>query len=216
MKKRILHYIVVAVHKFHVARGLFDLALGLMWRALTHDLSKFRNTEAREFAEHLPMLKTIQYGSPHYHAVLKKMKDALEAHYDSNRHHPEHWKYGLHEMDAVDLCEMLCDWAAAARSGPSGDLLKSVDHNQERFHTGSIMADVFRNTALFRWGPESLWKRRTVRLVLWALTIGTTAHFLFNWIVDSWPLPTWLWVTLASATPVAAVVFVFFRIRRII
>lgn len=182
MKNRIAHYIVVSLHKFHVARGLFDLALGLMWRAVTHDLSKFRNMEAREFAEHLPMLKTIPYGSKQYHAVLKKLKTALEAHYGSNRHHPEHWKYGLHEMDAVDLCEMLCDWAASARRGPGGDLLKSVAHNQERFHTGSIMADVFRNTALFRWGHESKWKRKTAKWLMWVLTAASAAYPLWRWL----------------------------------
>lgn len=183
MKNRIAHYLIVAVHKFYVARGLFDLALGLMWRAVTHDLSKFRNIEAKDFAEHTPMLKVIPYGSRDYKRVLSRMNAALSAHYGSNRHHPEHWKYGLHEMDAVDLCEMLCDWEAASRLSPGGDLLKSVDHNQERFHTGSIMADVFRNTALFRWGPESRWKRAAFKWALWLLTTASVVAPILWWLL---------------------------------
>lgn len=180
MKNQLLHYVTVFVHKIYVARGLFDIAFGLMWRALTHDLSKFGNYEAQIFAQHVQKLRVIPYGSPEYRRVLKKMKDALDLHYSKNRHHPEHWKYGLHEMDVVDLCEMLCDWSAAARLSSGGNLLDSIDHNQERFHAGSIMADVFRNTAVFRWGSESEWKRKAIKWLSWAITIGSLIYLTFR------------------------------------
>jgi hypothetical protein len=182
MKNRIAHYLMVTLHKFYVARGLFNLASGLMWRALTHDLSKFGAAEASTFSDHIPMLAVTPYGSRRYREILKKMKKALDAHYQSNRHHPEHWKYGIHEMDAVDLCEMLCDWAAASRNSPGGDLLKSVEHNQERFHTGSVMADVFRNTALFRWGPESRRRKNVLNWAVGALTAASTGYLLWGWL----------------------------------
>jgi hypothetical protein len=180
MRKKIAYYLIIIVHKFFVALNLFDLAWGLLWRAVTHDLSKFRNIEARDFAEHTPLLKTTVYGSPEYKRILERMNKALSLHYGCNRHHPEHWKYGLHEMDAVDLCEMLCDWEAASRLSHKGNLLDSVDHNQKRFHTGSIMADVFRNTALFRWGIES--KRKKI-IFKWTIAILTTLPLLIWWLI---------------------------------
>jgi len=210
MKKLFQHYLVVIVHKFFVARGLFDLAFGLMWRAITHDLSKFHQIEASEFAQHTPMLRVVRYGSDEYKRILTKLKGALDVHYGKNRHHPEHWKYGLHEMDAVDLCEMLCDWEAASKMSPGGSLINSVDHNEERFHTGSIMADVFRNTAMFRWGSESEWKRTVCKWSGWLFTAASI-------IVPAWwfwPLPLWVWIATASTVPVTAICVLAIWIKR--
>lgn len=108
------------------------------------------------------------------------MNAALTAHYGVNRHHPEHWKHGIHEMDIVDLTEMLCDWSAATRLSLKGDRLKSVDVGQERFHMGSVIGDVFRNTALFRWDLESRKKQKVAKWFLLISAILSTAYLIWG------------------------------------
>jgi hypothetical protein len=37
------------------------------------------------------------------------MAPALKHHYENNRHHPEHFKNNIDDMNLIDLIEMLCD-----------------------------------------------------------------------------------------------------------
>lgn len=115
-------------------------------RARNHDQSKLESPEAEIFGEYTPELAKTKYGSPEYAALLEKVKPATDNHYAKNRHHPQHHKNGVDDMDLVDLTEMLCDWLAATSRNKDGNIRTSIDHNEKRFNMSPQLANIFRNT----------------------------------------------------------------------
>lgn len=72
--------------------------LGRMIRRLTtrselHDQSKLISPEVEAFDEFTSALKATTYGSDEYKARLATMKPALDHHYATNSHHPEHYRW---------------------------------------------------------------------------------------------------------------------------
>jgi len=110
---------------------------------LTHDKSKIEEPELSIFVEYTPKLKASTYGSDEYKEMLKGMGVALDHHYDNNPHHPEyHFRknnsgftgmIGLHDMNLIEIIEMLCDWRAATERHANGDIRKSIEINQKRY-----------------------------------------------------------------------------------
>ena len=111
-----------------------------------HDYSKTRSPEKEIFDVYTEKLKTCEYGSDEYKQYLKEMKPALEHHYHANRHHPEHYSKGISGMDLLDVLEMLCDWQAASERHDSGDIMKSIELNKERFKMSEQLCDILKNT----------------------------------------------------------------------
>ena len=74
------------------------------------------------------------------------MKPALEHHYAKNRHHPEHHKNGINDMNLIDLIEMFCDWKASSERQNDGNILKSIEINGKRFHMSPQLIEIFENT----------------------------------------------------------------------
>ena len=99
------------------------------------------------FAQHTERLSEIEYGSDEYKAQLDALKPALEHHYAVNPHHPQHWPHGIEDMTLLDLTEMLCDWKASSERQKSGNLLKSIDINAQRFHIDNQLKQILINTA---------------------------------------------------------------------
>jgi hypothetical protein len=118
----------------------------LIYRAEHHDDSKLEKEEIEYFDEYTPKLKDCTYGSEQYKDFLIKMKPALDHHYANNRHHPEHFKNGIEDMNLIDLLEMLCDWKASSLRHVDGNILKSIDGNRERFNYGKELQTIFENT----------------------------------------------------------------------
>lgn len=54
---------------------------------------------------------------------------------------------GLEGMTLIDLIEMLCDWKGASERHSTGDIRKSIEINQERFHYSDSMKTILLNTA---------------------------------------------------------------------
>jgi hypothetical protein len=104
-----------------------------MWRAITHDMSKFSIIETKHFVETIHQLHDVKYGDQKYYKVLGEAKQAINHHYKINRHHPEFHKQGIRGMSFIDLVEMICDWKAATRKHKDGDINSSIDINAERF-----------------------------------------------------------------------------------
>lgn len=117
----------------------------LVWRAVIHDLSKFRSDEAHGFAQVTPRLKKQEYGSESYKRAL--LKECIQLHYTRNRHHPEFHPLGYQDMSRVDRIEMVADWSAAVRRNLNGDLMSSIERNQRRFGYGDAQAREIRNVA---------------------------------------------------------------------
>lgn len=116
-------------------------------RGEKHDASKLTDAELPYFAEHTDNLNKIEYGSDEYKAELEALMPALEHHYAENLHHPEHWPNGISDMSLWDLVEMLCDWKASTKRQKSGNILKSIDLNAERFKIDPQLKQILINTA---------------------------------------------------------------------
>ena len=103
-------------------------------RGVKHDASKLESPEVDLFAEHTLQLAALSYGSSEYQESLDALKPALDHHYASNRHHPEHFVNGITDMTLIDIIEMFCDWKASTLRHNDGNLLKSIEINAERFN----------------------------------------------------------------------------------
>lgn len=128
-------------------RNLLNLmAVALLKRGELHDQSKLVPPEVEAFTEHTHTLATTTYGSVEYDAAKKAMAPALEHHYANNRHHPEHFKDGVEEMNLIDLVEMFVDWKAASERHNDGNIRKSIEKNASRFHMSAQLVRIFENT----------------------------------------------------------------------
>lgn len=116
-------------------------------RGVDHDKFKLKSPEVELFAEMTPKLKNLTYGTPEYEESLNKLKPALDHHYANCRHHPEHFKNGVNDMNLIDLVEMLCDWKASSLRQHDGNLLKSIETNAQRFGINKQLTQILVNTA---------------------------------------------------------------------
>jgi hypothetical protein len=126
--------------------------LSLIDRGEQHDESKMENPEVETFTEFTPKLAASTYGSSEYEGFRKAMGEALAHHYAKNRHHPEHFANGVDDMTLVDIIEMLCDWKAATLRHNDGNILKSIEHNANRFSLSPQLRKILENTVkAFGW-----------------------------------------------------------------
>ena len=116
-------------------------------RGVKHDASKLETPEVELFAEHTLQLSQLSYGSDAYKECLEQLKPALDHHYASNRHHPEHFVNGVNDMTLIDIIEMFCDWKASTLRHNDGNLLKSIEVNAERFNMDGQLKAILMNTA---------------------------------------------------------------------
>ena len=116
-------------------------------RGVKHDASKLETPEVELFAEYTPRLAELHYGSDEYKQSLECLKPALDHHYASNRHHPEHFVNGINDMTLIDIVEMFCDWKASTLRMNDGNLLKSIETNAERFNMDGQLKQILVNTA---------------------------------------------------------------------
>lgn len=136
-----------AQHIRRVGELLADCTNRLTLRAVKHDASKWSEEEWPAFEIATPRLKTLTYGSEEYKASLRSIKPAIEHHNAHNSHHPEHYgEKGIDGMDLLDLVEMICDWKAAGERHADGSIIRSIEHNRERFKIGPQLEGILRNT----------------------------------------------------------------------
>ena len=135
------------IEHIEAVRSLADLFIRkLRRRADEHDASKLEDPELSMFNEYTPRLRELTYGSEEYKQCLREMGEALQHHYERNRHHPEHFSDGVRGMNLVDLVEMFLDWTAAARRHADGDLSESIEINAERFGLSADLQAILANT----------------------------------------------------------------------
>lgn len=119
----------------------------LLTRGEQHDQSKLEAPEVEAYDAITDGLRGLTYGSDAYRAVLKANKPAIDHHYQTYRHHPEHFPAGYLAMTLIDLLEMLCDWRAASLRHNDGSLYDSLEINQTRFGYSDELKQILRNTA---------------------------------------------------------------------
>lgn len=142
----VLHYVSHAKHKAWVAYYLAGFCLHLAWRAIVHDTSKFRPSEAKGFADNIPELRGTTYGSDEYGRLMERLAPYIRLHYSRNSHHPEHYEEGVRGMDLLDVVEMHYDWKASTRKHADGDIIKSINHNKDRFGMSDDLHRILLNT----------------------------------------------------------------------
>lgn len=133
-------------HIENVRKELRKFIIQLEDRGLRHDLSKLESPEVEIFDKFTPLLKGSEYGSEEYVQFLAEMGPALDNHYKSNRHHPEHFENGIDDMTLVDIVEMFSDWKAAVLRHDTGNILKSIKINAKRFSLSPQLVKIFINT----------------------------------------------------------------------
>jgi len=133
-------------HIIMVRNFLNLMVIKLLRRGELHDQTKLEQPELDIFTEFTPKLAGSTYGSDEYEGFRAAMKPALDHHYAKNRHHPEHFKDGINDMNLLDLIEMFCDWKAATLRHNDGNIKKSIETNQKRFGMDHQMTQIFLNS----------------------------------------------------------------------
>lgn len=133
-------------HIYEVQKLVQKVGILLHKRMLTHDQSKLSDPEVELFTEMTPKLKTAEYGGDAYKQFLVDLKPALDNHYASNSHHPEHYPNGIDGMNLIDIMEMLCDWMASVKRSPNGNIMKSFEINEKRFGMSPQLVQIMKNT----------------------------------------------------------------------
>lgn len=134
-------------HIDRVDQLLRECGAKLAGRGMVHDQSKLEEPEKSVFDECTAKLKAMAYGSDEYKAALVELKPALDHHYATNSHHPEHFTNGIDGMSLFDVMEMLMDWKAATeRMKGGGDIRRSLEINRERFKISPQLESILANT----------------------------------------------------------------------
>jgi hypothetical protein len=136
------------IHIREVQRNINKIMRELSRRADHHDDSKLETPEVEYFDDATERLKNLEYGTPEYFENLKNtdLAPALEHHYCNNRHHPQHFKDGIADMNLIDIIEMYCDWYASTKRNKNGNIRKSIEANGKRFGISKQLIRIFENT----------------------------------------------------------------------
>lgn len=113
----------------------------------THDQSKLESPEKECYDKYIPLLKKYKFGTPEYNQVREAMrKDGMAHHTEVNRHHPEHFKNGISDMNLIDLIEHILDCYAASMNSDTGFDV-GMQKNTERFHYPKELQEIIHNTS---------------------------------------------------------------------
>lgn len=132
MKKYFKYLKYVIRHKYYVIIECFKV--GLYWRGIMHDMSKFRPSEfipyARYFNGNYPTEEACRRARQ-FQVALGKSKEQIKEDFDfawlkhihRNKHHWQFWilredcgKNVYMDMDTTTIFEMICDWRGAGKA----------------------------------------------------------------------------------------------------
>jgi len=120
--------------------------IGLMqYRMSNHDKSKLEEPEISLWRK-MDEEPRYPYGSKEYKDKLKRFKKVFDYHYASNRHHPEHFSYGIIDMNLVDLLEMLCDWISYKDHIRVSEAFEMIEIQSKRFGFSYEITNLLNNT----------------------------------------------------------------------
>ena len=132
-------------HTFGVRRRVILMCTALMARAITHDNSKYSESELDGHISQTDEMRGIKYGTDAYYAIKKKYESLSVEHFANNRHHPEHHPNGIDDMTLVDVIEMLCDWLTGSEDTGT-PVERSLEINEERYRISPQLMKVLKNT----------------------------------------------------------------------
>ena len=119
----------------------------LLKRAINHDKSKLEEPELSWWKE-MDKEPRYPYGSEEYKQKIKRWDKVFKHHYKYNRHHPEHYDYGVSEMTLVDIVEMMCDWLGYKDTITISEALKVCDEQMKRYDIPDDIRQIIFNTLL--------------------------------------------------------------------
>ena len=119
----------------------------LLKRAINHDKSKLEEPELSWWKE-MDKEPRYPYGSEEYKQKIKRWDKVFKHHYKYNRHHPEHYEYGVSEMTLVDIVEMMCDWLGYKDTISISEALKVCDEQMKRYDIPDDIRQIIFNTLL--------------------------------------------------------------------
>ena len=119
----------------------------LLKRAINHDKSKLEEPELSWWKE-MDKEPRYPYGSEEYKQKIKRWDKVFKHHYKYNRHHPEHYDYGVSEMTLVDIVEMMCDWLGYKDTITISEALKVCDEQMKRYNIPDDIRQIIFNTLL--------------------------------------------------------------------
>ena len=132
-------------HRANIMQVYFELNSEMNDRIIHHDLSKLHEPEKSGYDELVPRLRATKFGTPEYYEARDAMAEITSHHYKENRHHPEHFENGYHDMNLLDFMEHIMDCYAASlcsdTSFPEG--IKTV---LERNGAPDVLIDMVLNT----------------------------------------------------------------------
>ena len=129
------------VHGRAIRTNLAKIASELIHRSAVHDDSKLSDEQLDRYISRHQEIHDLKYESPKREKIEEKYKDLLKTHHSEYRHHPEHFKNGIDDMNLVDVIEMLCDWA-----GAGADIEQSLKLNQKKYCISPQLMTLIKNT----------------------------------------------------------------------
>lgn len=134
-------------HISRVRRHINTFIQLLIRRAENHDKSKLEEPELSWWKE-MDKEPRYPYGSEEYKQKIKRWNKVFKHHYQYNRHHPEHYEYGISEMTLIDIVEMMCDWLGYKDTTTVTEALKVCDEQMARYDISEELRQIIFNTLL--------------------------------------------------------------------
>lgn len=134
-------------HISRVRRHINTFIQLLIRRAENHDKSKLEEPELSWWKE-MDKEPRYPYGSEEYKQKIKRWNKVFKHHYQYNRHHPEHYEYGVSEMTLIDIVEMMCDWLGYKDTTTVTEALKVCDEQMARYDISEELRQIIFNTLL--------------------------------------------------------------------
>lgn len=134
-------------HISRVRRHINTFIQLLIRRAEKHDKSKLEEPELSWWKE-MDKEPRYPYGSEEYKQKIKRWNKVFKHHYQYNRHHPEHYEYGVSEMTLIDIVEMMCDWLGYKDTTTVTEALKVCDEQMARYDISEELRQIIFNTLL--------------------------------------------------------------------
>jgi len=126
-----------------------ESAVIILNRGSKHDESKLSEPEAFGFESLGNDFRKFKYGSEEYYKKVNdpRFQEAVKHHHMVNRHHIEHFKNGIKDMNLFDIIEMICDWKAASERQENSVFEEHIQVNFYRFGIPDEYKNMIINTA---------------------------------------------------------------------
>lgn len=141
-------------HNLDVRRTAMDIALKIADQTETHDNDKLAKLDKWTLFRKLDATG-YKFGTPEYlefRELLYKqhpeLKEIVQEHTKSNRHHPEFFNNDFSKMNIIDIVELISDWYVASTTRKSGNKTfeEMMDYNSKRFNIDPQLKGIILNT----------------------------------------------------------------------